>query len=189
MARAGADVGVDCATIHLMKYDQPTLSEHKDKIAQLKIGIVSAGLSHMGEREANHSKLVRRQADGARNALLEAGVNEENLVEIECPGVLEIPQMVRASIDAHKLDGVVAAALVVNGEIYRYEFVAQTSLDQLMNIPIDTGVPVASSLLTPAIPKSPETKFDFLLEHLYEKGNEAAGALLRQIIQLSKIRS
>jgi len=154
----------------------------------LKIAIITAGLSHMGAREANHSKLVRQQVAGARKALSDAGIPKDNIYEIECPGVLEIPHMTRTAIRELGVDGAVSAALIINGEIYRHEFVAQTSLELLMQIPIDTDIPVASSLLTPVEPRAPEEQFDFLKDHLFDKGEEAAGALLLQIIQLQTLK-
>ena len=172
-----------------MNYAQPNPSEYSDEITKLKIAVVSAGLSHLGEQEANHSKLVRRIVEGATSQLTELGFDlETQVIQVECPGVLEIPLMTERLIAEHKLDGVLGAALIVNGEIYRHEFVAQSSLDALMQVSLSTGVPVASSLLTPASAHAPEKQFKQLHEHLYLKGQEGAGALVRQILQLNRIK-
>ena len=172
-----------------MNYSMPTLKDEKDSITKLKIALVSAGLSHMPEREKPHSKLVRSGVKGATDELIKLGVKESNLINVEVPGVLEIPQMAKKLIDTHDLDGVIGFALVVSGGIYRHEFVAQVSLDCLLQVGLETGVPFASCVLTPVQPKSPETQFDMLFDHYNDKGLESARAVLEQILQLKKITS
>ncbi len=167
-----------------MNYTQPQLKDHTSVIKKLKIGIVSAGLSHLGAQEAAHSKLVRAIVDGALTEMSAQGIDTKQIVLVECPGVLEIPLMARHIIREYGLDGVIGCALIVDGGMYRHEFVAQASLDQLMAVSLETDTPIASSLLTPVKSRAPETQFDELLAHLQGKGKEGAGALLRQIIQL-----
>ncbi len=171
-----------------MQFLQPDPSKQATIIKTLRIAIVSAGLSHLGEPEAAHSKLVRSAVEGAKRELSRLGVDvDKNLMEIECPGVLEIPLMSLTLIKKHSLDGVIACALVVNGGIYRHEFVAQTSLDILMKVSLETNTPIASCMLTPVEPNSPQTQYNMLLEHLSGKGVECAGALIRQILQLKTV--
>ena len=172
-----------------MNYPMPDLKDHKDDISKLKIGLVSAGLSHMPEREIPHSKLVRSGVKGAFDELVRLGADENNIVNVEVPGVLEIPQMAKKVIETHNLDGVVGFALVVSGGVYRHEFVAQASLDCLLQVGLETGVPFASCVLTPVQPKSPETQFDMLFDHYNDKGVEAARAVLEQMLQLKKVSS
>lgn len=170
-----------------MNHPQPDPKDHKDSISKLKIGIIHAGLSHMGEQEAAHSRLVRSLVDGAQKELKRIGLKENQITVIECPGSLEIPQMAHRAISELDLNGVQACSLIVDGGIYRHEFVAQTSLDKLMQVSLDTGIPVASTLLTPARQNSPVTQFDELHTHLYDKGREGASALIWQILQLGAV--
>lgn len=170
-----------------MILSQPEPSKHQDRIKELRVAIVSAGLSHLGEQEAKHSKLVRASVDGARDELLKLGYASDNIIEVEVPGALEIPLMCKRLIAEQELDGVIGCALIVNGEIYRHEFVAQASLYKLMEVSLEMNTPIASCMLTPSAPKSPETQFDMLQEHLRGKGEENAGALTRQILQLRAI--
>lgn len=48
-----------------------------------------------------------------------------------------------------RYDAIVAAALVVDGGIYRHDFVAQAVVDGLMRVGLDSGTPVLSVSLTP----------------------------------------
>jgi 6,7-dimethyl-8-ribityllumazine synthase len=71
---------------------------------------------------------------------------------------------------------IVACALVVDGGIYRHEFVAHAVIDGLMRVQLDSGVPVLSAVLTPQAFHEHETHARFFAEHLVLKGREAARA-------------
>lgn len=166
----------------------PDLAQKKSELSRLKLGFVSAGLSHLGEAEAAHGKLVRSAVDGGIKELKRVGIDpEKQLIHVSVPGAIEVPFMAKQLIKKHDLDGLVGFALIVNGEIYRHEFVAQASLDALMRVSLDTNVPIASALLTPTKPRAPETQFDMLKEHMHGKGEEFVRALLEQILQLRVI--
>ena len=71
---------------------------------------------------------------------------------------------------------IVACALVVDGGIYRHEFVADAVIDGLMRVQLDTGVPVLSAVLTPQAFHEHDEHARFFAEHLVLKGREAARA-------------
>jgi 6,7-dimethyl-8-ribityllumazine synthase len=73
---------------------------------------------------------------------------------------------------------VAAAALVVDGGIYRHDFVAQAVVDGLMRAGLDTGVPVLSVSLTPHHYQETEHHNAIFRTHFVEKGREAARAAL-----------
>ena len=157
-------------------------------ITKLKVGLVSASLGHMEAREDSHTKLVRSSVDGAITELKKLGLNIENqVIQIEAPGVLEVPLMIKKLIENHQLDGVIAFGLIIDGGVYRHEFVAQSSLDLIMQISLNTSTPIASCLLTPQAKKAVETEFDMLFAHLNNKGTESARALLQQIELLAEV--
>jgi 6,7-dimethyl-8-ribityllumazine synthase len=73
----------------------------------------------------------------------------------------------------------VACALVVDGGIYRHEFVASAVIDGLMRVQLDTGVPVISAVLTPKDFHDHADHQRFFAEHFVIKGTEAAQACLQ----------
>ncbi len=73
-----------------------------------------------------------------------------------------------------KYAAVVASAFVVDGGIYRHDFVAATVLEGLMRVQLDTGVPVFSTVLTPHQYQEHEPHQDFFANHFITKGKEAA---------------
>ena len=68
------------------------------------------------------------------------------------------------------------AAFVVDGGIYRHEFVASTVLEGLMRAQMDTNVPVLSVVLTPHSFQETPADVEFFRAHFVRKGQEAARA-------------
>ena len=95
----------------------------------------------------------------------------------EVPGAFEIPLRVKQLAETEEYAGIVAAGLVVDGGIYRHEFVATAVIDGLMKVQLETGVPVFSGVLTPHDFMS-EGRQAFFREHFVIKGQEAAAACL-----------
>ena len=71
-----------------------------------------------------------------------------------------------------------AAALVVDGGIYRHDFVAQAVVDGLMRAGLDSGVPVLSVSLTPHQYQETAHHEAIFKAHFVQKGREAAEAAL-----------
>ena len=75
-----------------------------------------------------------------------------------------------------RYDVFAAAAFVVDGGIYRHEFVAQVVVSGLMDVQIKTDVPVLSISLTPHNFQPTDEHVAFFASHFIKKGREAAGA-------------
>ena len=90
-----------------------------------------------------------------------------------------MPLLARKLAETGRYDAVVAAALVVDGGIYRHDFVAQTVVSGLMEAQMQTGVPVLSVSLTPHHFQPTAEHVGFFTEHFVKKGAEAAGAALQ----------
>lgn len=106
---------------------------------------------------------------------------------IELPGAYEIPLHAKKLAETGNYAGIVAAGLVVDGGIYRHDFVASTVIDNLMRAQMDTGVPVFSAVLTPHHFHAGEEHISFYKEHFVKKGTEAAQACAQTIKSLAKI--
>ena len=78
-----------------------------------------------------------------------------------------------------KYDAIIAAALVVDGGIYRHEFVAQAVVSGLMEVQLKTQVPVLSVSLTPHHFQETDHHTAIFRSHFIEKGREAARAALQ----------
>jgi len=96
----------------------------------------------------------------------------------DVPGAFEIPLQARALARTGRFAAVVASAFVVDGGIYRHDFVADAVVAGLMQAQMDTDLPVLSVVLTPHHFQDSEAHRRFLLEHFKIKGREAAEACL-----------
>ena len=101
----------------------------------------------------------------------------------DVPGAFEMPLLARKLAQTGRYDAVVAAAFVVDGGIYRHDFVAGAVVTGLMNVGLETGVPCFSVSLTPHHYQETPTHNAFFRDHFVTKGAEAAEAV-RQVLAL-----
>ena len=123
-----------------------------------------------------HSDLVSQACAALVEELAQLGVTPELIDRYEVPGAFEIPLLAQTLARSGRYAAIVACALVVDGGIYRHEFVANAVIDGLMRAQLDSGVPVLSAVLTPQTFHEHETHARFFAEHLVLKGREAARA-------------
>lgn len=105
-------------------------------------------------------------------------VGKESVDVFTVPGALEMPLLAQTLARTGEYAAVAAAALVVDGGIYRHDFVAQAVLDGLMQAGLETGVPVLSISLTPHHYQETEHHTEIFREHFVKKGEEAGNAAL-----------
>lgn len=96
----------------------------------------------------------------------------------DVPGAFEMPLLARDLAMTKRYAAVAAAAFVVDGGIYRHEFVAQAVVDGLMRAGMDSNVPVLSISLTPHQYQETGHHDEIFARHFVEKGREAAQAAL-----------
>lgn len=125
-----------------------------------------------------HADIVDRCRQSFIDVLKRESNGRARVEVFEVPGAFEIPLTARRLARSGRFDAVVGSAFVVNGGIYRHDFVSETVVNGLMQAQMDTDVPVLSAVLTPHnYHDSPEHRA-FFLEHFITKGTEAAEACL-----------
>ena len=82
--------------------------------------------------------------DGARRVLAEHGVADPTIVWV--PGAFELPLAAQRLAGTH--DAVVALGAVIRGDTPHFEFVAGECARGLMQVALETGVPVVFGVLT-----------------------------------------
>jgi 6,7-dimethyl-8-ribityllumazine synthase len=103
------------------------------------------------------------------------------------PGSLEIPLMARRLARTGRYAAVCASGLVVNGGIYRHDFVAQAVLQGIVQTSLETEVPVLSAVLTPHHFHEHAVHEEFFKQHMRTKGKELAEACVAIIGQLAAV--
>ena len=106
----------------------------------------------------------------------------------EVPGSFEIPLHAQLLAKTRRYTAIVAAGLVVDGGIYRHEFVADTVIKALMDVQLRTEVPVFSAVLTPQQFHETAAHFDFFRKHFVTKGIEVATACADTLLSLERLR-
>ena len=90
--------------------------------------------------------VTKRLLRGAMAALEERGVGEPDVFWV--PGALEIPVTALTLAEKGQHDAIVCLGCVIRGETFHFEVVAGQAAAGIMQVQLDTGVPVAFGVLT-----------------------------------------
>lgn len=124
-----------------------------------------------------HADVVDRAFEGFLARLGESAPSAE-VDAFDVPGAFELPLLAQRLAGTQRYDAIAAAAFVVDGGIYRHDFVAQAVVSGLMEVQLKTGVPVLSVSLTPHHFQPTDEHVTFFRAHFVTKGREAADAAL-----------
>src|SRR3954466_6559695 len=130
--------------------------------------------------------------DNAKTAFVDEiqaqGYREHDVEFFGVPGSLEIPLMAKKLAQTGRYLAVCCSGLVVDGGIYRHEFVAQAVLHGIVSVGLETDVPVLSAGLTPHNFHEEKPHQDFFREHMLTKGRELADACAGIITSLGALQ-
>jgi 6,7-dimethyl-8-ribityllumazine synthase len=90
--------------------------------------------------------VTKRLLRGALAALEEHGVQDPDVFWV--PGSLELPVTALALAERGNHDAIVCLGCVIRGETYHFEVVANQAAAGIMQVQLDTGVPIAFGVLT-----------------------------------------
>ena len=76
------------------------------------------------------------------------GVAPADIEIATVPGALEIPLALQTMAQSDRFDALVALGAVIRGETYHFEVVSNDSCRAVMEVQLDTGVPIANGILT-----------------------------------------
>jgi len=134
----------------------------------------------------------REVVDECRVAFLDEiearGIARSQVDLFAVPGSFEIPLHAQLLAKTRRYTAIVAAGLVVDGGIYRHEFVADTVIKALMDVQLRTEVPVFSAVLTPQQFHESAVHLDFFRKHFVTKGIEVAEACASTLHSLERLR-
>lgn len=85
---------------------------------------------------------------GAKEALLENGVKEENITVRFTPGTFELPLAAQYMFEYTKVDGVVAIGSVIQGETRHFDFVCEGATLGLKDVGLKYNKPAVLCVLT-----------------------------------------
>ena len=111
----------------------------------LRIGIVWSRFNE---------ELVRVLLTACDKQLVELGVSAADIDVVSVPGALEIPlalqtlALERRGITGPRYHALVALGCVVRGETYHFDIVANESARGILDVQLETGIPIANGVLT-----------------------------------------
>ncbi len=157
---------------------KPTSNKHETDRGNRPIAFVQAGW---------HKEVVEQGREAFLTEFVARGGAAARVEVFDVPGSYEIPLQAKLLAKTGRYAAIVAAGLVVDGGIYRHEFVARSVVEALMRIQLETEVPIISMVLTPHHFHEQGDHIDFFREHFKIKGAEAAEACIETMRNLDSI--
>lgn len=129
------------------------------------------------------NELVTKQLlEGALESLESAGASDVQVVSV--PGSWEIPLACRALID-RGIDGIVALGCILQGQTAHAKLLAADVAGALMNLQLETRIPIAWGILTP---DDLDQALDRAGMKMGNKGREAAMSAVEMVSLLNCVR-
>jgi 6,7-dimethyl-8-ribityllumazine synthase len=113
----------------------------------LRVGIV---------RSRFNERIGVAMLEACRERLAELRVTAPTVVTV--PGALEAPLALQKLANTEKYDALIALGAVIRGETRHFETVANESASGLMQVQLDSGIPVANGILTTDTEKQAEAR-------------------------------
>jgi 6,7-dimethyl-8-ribityllumazine synthase len=152
----------------------------------LRIGIIAAEFNR---------EIVESLVDGALTTLTEHGVAPSDITVVWVPGALELPLAASTLAGTGTVDGIIGLGCVIEGETTHFEHVGRESIAGLTGVSLETGLPVATGVLTVATAAQARVRAGLEPdtggvkgEEDRHRGREAARACLEMINLLRAMR-
>ncbi|MCF8414913.1 MAG: 6,7-dimethyl-8-ribityllumazine synthase [Crocinitomicaceae bacterium] len=85
---------------------------------------------------------------GAKEALIDNGVQEDNIIVRFVPGAFELPLGAQYFCEYSDVDGIVVIGVVIQGETKHFDFVCDGATQGIKDVNLKYNTPVAFCLLT-----------------------------------------
>jgi 6,7-dimethyl-8-ribityllumazine synthase len=162
------------------------------QINDLPLSAIAASDAPRGQRIAFvqaqwHSDIVHQARDAFLAEMKRLGVPLDTIDVFDVPGAFEIPLHAKRLALSGRYAAIVGCALVVDGGIYRHDFVAGTVVNSLMTVQLETNVPVLSAVLTPHHFHEHVEHRKYFHRHFAVKGTEVAEACVNTLESLRRV--
>ncbi|MBU0505731.1 6,7-dimethyl-8-ribityllumazine synthase [bacterium] len=131
-----------------------------------------------------HHQLNLNLENNCRQTLIKHGLSKSNVVTYVAPGSWEIPITAQKVAKSGGFDAIVAFGIIVKGETYHFEMIANEVARTLMQISLDFSIPIALEVL--AVFDIAQAKARATNDQ-HNKGIEGAIAVLKTLKVLESI--
>jgi len=95
-----------------------------------------------------NSFISERLLEGAVDALVRHGGDDNNIHVARVPGAFEIPLAAKKMVDSGKYDAVICLGAVIRGSTPHFDYVASEVTKGIASVSLDSGVPISFGVLT-----------------------------------------
>ncbi len=92
--------------------------------------------------------ITQKLLDGAQDALLRHGVNEDDIDVAWVPGAFEIPVVASKMVQTRKYDAIICLGTVIRGGTPHFEYIAAEVSKGIAKVSLDSGLPVLFGVIT-----------------------------------------
>ena len=85
---------------------------------------------------------------GARDALAQAGVRDDDVTLVRVPGAFELPVAAQRLAESGRFDAVICLGCLIKGDTMHFEYIADAATRGISDVGLATGVPIAFGVLT-----------------------------------------
>jgi len=121
---------------------------------------------------------------GARGALRDAAVRDEDVTIVRVPGAFEIPITAQRLAESGTYDAVICLGCLIKGDTMHFEYIAETASHGIAEAAAATGVPMAFGVLTTM---TEEQAMERSAEGPGNKGREAAAAAVEMAVLFRRL--
>jgi len=89
-----------------------------------------------------------RLMEGALDALMRHGANEEQIVLVKVPGAFEIPLGAKKLAESGQYDAIICLGAVIRGSTPHFEYVAAEVSKGIASVALESKIPVTFGVLT-----------------------------------------
>lgn len=136
-----------------------------------------------------HSDIVGQGRESFISELEKSGFPKNQIDIYEVPGSLEIPLQAKLLAKSGKYSLIACGGLIVDGGIYRHEFVTTAVIDGIMRVSLDTETPILSMILTPKNFHEHDEHHTYFFNHFQKKGKELASAAIATLENMKSLKS
>lgn len=115
--------------------------------------IIEAGLQAKGKKFAIivsrfNDFITGKLVDGALDALVRSGANDNDIALLKVPGAFEIPLAAQQLAATKKYDALICLGAVIRGATTHYDYVCAEVSKGIAAVSLDAGIPVMFGILT-----------------------------------------
>ncbi|MEZ5663994.1 MAG: 6,7-dimethyl-8-ribityllumazine synthase [Burkholderiaceae bacterium] len=134
-----------------------------------------------------HTEIVQQAREAFFARMAESGVGADRIDVFDVPGAFEIPLHAQRLARSGRYAAVIGSALVVDDGIYRFDALMQTVVQAMMQVQLETGVPMILAVQAPHHFHEHAEHRKYFQRHFALKGTEAAEACLQTVAGMLRL--